>query len=238
VDRFNTLFLEIRQLQTTLVHQLALPALLALLRYEELFVWGTTPNAETTDADGWVRTPSGSWVDVLKNVRDIHRDSAAIARCWIARFPHPRDADRAPTQDESTEDESLDDHLKGTLSEPWRESGKLAELAGEIIGSAGRRGFLTAELRRLYQILTALQILKQNLLREKITLVFYGMRAFGQLTTPYGADDRENGHLHLLMASIAVRYQLSHRVISLRNLQRQIEQIVDPAFDQDPRPIA
>ena len=244
VDRLNTLLLEIRQLQTTLIHQLRAPGLLEPLQYEENFLWGTRLDRSPPSAKADFAAHT-SWLPVFEVVRNIHDDSVPLSRCWVARYPHPRDLDGQKPGDRQVgarnePEQILQDvpHLAGVLQPAAIVVTELTRKMGRLIGEDGRRGFLTAELRRLYHIMTSLQILKQNLLREKIVLTYYGLRAFGEIHPHEASAYRTDDALHLLMAAIAVRHQLAYRVPSLGNLQRQIEQFVEPAFDLDPRPVA
>jgi hypothetical protein len=215
VDRTDILLHEMRQLQTALIHQLGLPELYQALRHEEKYLWGDADpfNAKTKGHAGWA-----SAIEARKaNGRTIGEASRELATDWVMRFPD--------FQDPSSK-------AGAGTPEP------MATLLRNAVVGAANAGYLTQELRRIYYMISELQVTKQNLVREKIILVDAALLALG----PAAAGSRTAGQdraLHALqLTCFAISAQLALRVPRVGNIQRQIEQLMDVSLEQDPRPSA
>ncbi len=214
VDRTDLLFHEIRQLQTALIYQLGIPELFGVLRFEEAYLWGDLRNGRHL----------GSWTDKLQAVLDIRSESRELAKAWTVRYPLSTEPS-PPRPDPSTSD---------TRDEAQR----LFDATYDVMQIAANGGHLTVDLRRVYFMLAELQVIKQNLLREKIITVHAGLRAYDRLPRPprSQAEGEANRLKGLILTCWALREQLAVRVPRVGNLQRQVEQMLDVAIEQDPRP--
>nr|WP_294546222.1 hypothetical protein [uncultured Rhodopila sp.] len=233
IDRTDLLFHEIRQLQTTLIQQLGLPELFAVLRFEERFLWGDLLD--------------DAWLANLRSETNIRSASRSLAARWTIRYPLPTDP--PPPQAEPATDKLLN------------ENHAIQRHVWDVMRVASRHGYPTQDLRRTFLMAAELQVVKQNLLREKIIVVHTALRAFGLIQShlqpravelPSVRDPKRETHKEretfkeveharlrpLLLACWALRHQIALRVGRIGNIQRQIEQQIDVALEQDPRPSA
>nr|WP_294524793.1 hypothetical protein [uncultured Rhodopila sp.] len=227
IDRTDLLFHEIRQLQTTLIQQLGLPELFAVLRFEEDFLW--------------TKNPGDLWLNSLRSEENIRNRFRGLAQRWTVRYPLPSDSEPDPNL--GAGDEVLARNLD------------IRRHVWDVMQAASRHGYLTQDLRRIFFMTAELQVVKQNLLREKIVVVHAALRAFGLIQThlqpiklePPSVRDAKRSDFQniesarlrpLLLACWALRTQLALRVVRIGNIQRQIEQQIDVALEQDPRPSA
>lgn len=314
IDKTDTLFHEIRQLQTTLIQQIGIPELYGPLRHEERYLWGDwlkpapeqagqrqpepqpSPSAApSVHAPGfWQRLrqvfrpveplppnkatrppvsptppndcldnpPSTSWASRIESIphSEVRTVSRRLAKIWVVRYALPS-GPFLPDGDVSAAkaDASDEDH------DAARRAEQLFEQAHKAMSRAAEGGYLTVNILRCHAMLSELQVVKQNLLREKILLVHAGLAAFqpahakrtghderqpprippalGKPAEPVEWDHKLDGAAarriqDFLLARFAVNTQLRLRVARVGDIQRQLEQLLDVSLDQDPRPSA
>lgn len=101
LERLDTLILEIRHLQTSILSQLREPAFYLLLRYEEQYLWGT------------------NWLDSNKD-HLIKSPLEEIINLWILNFPAVSDVGKSRGHcNRQMEPKSIDEELAERLEQIW-----------------------------------------------------------------------------------------------------------------------
>jgi hypothetical protein len=174
-DRLDTLMLEIRHLQTNIINSLRVPVLCRPLRFEERYLWpGAMAQrddmATAASAEGARVDPSLAWIASMSRCGITPAD---LAQSWIIRYPGPegrRDVDDAADNGHGRTGLAADD-----LSRRVRIQRQLCKR----VAAVWRQRTWSLDQKRHYHGLRALQGIKSNVLKDKLTLAERALRAFG-----------------------------------------------------------
>jgi hypothetical protein len=210
MDRLDILMLEIRHLQQTIIYSLRAPSLYLPLRYEEKYLFGD------------------HWDDEMSKVSTIGRD-AKIASEWLVRYPSSKSAvdyycDHPTPENKTTKNnnynqadiiKSIENRIKHRVGQIW-------------LGDNWMR-----DQRRQYHSLYALQILKQHVLCDKISLARAALQANLLDSTKKHSVLQKPAFLILRKG---VLFKADEYVLILRNHKHQISQSIEFGMPSDPHP--
>jgi len=220
-DRLDILLLEIRHLQQSIIDSLHAPTLYLPLRFEEKLIFG-----------GWVTQENWD-----------KRDVATIASRSIVRYPEPIEASRTYYRsnersnnkdicgDAFTDDLLLqDDRTKDEYIEKWQEVRRnLCKRIGEIwAGDLWARGE-----RRNYYALCELQLLKQQIFKDKVSLYKNAKRA--NILCLISAKRKLKRPAFMILKR-GVLYRVERYISILRTHQQSFGKSLDFGLLRYPRP--
>ncbi len=220
LERTDTTLLEIRHLQTNIIHSLREPIFYQKLKKEEVFIW---PSQQSCDEDSSKDDGNNSSADdrneeLVKYLEGPVSNPADTVAKNIKPFPsYP--ANSNPTENDAE---------KIRLDNIWSKAG------------------WSIEQKRNYHILRSLQTLKRNLIEDKLYFCWWGCRVFEinkNKHTTYNTHTTDNTHYTrvndaaFMMLRSAVFAKLRNAVRHLGDLQSQFEKSQDDSSLHDnPRP--
>lgn len=207
LERLDTILLELRHHQVNLIHALRCSELYEVLRYEEDYIWGSYK-----DEDG----KTHDWLSLLAQPKG-QKNLSDIAALWTIQYP-----DLGQTGPSKTPG--------GTgFYDNDRRSGVDGSVHTAIHGKLND-GEWRSDKRRLYFALRALQILKTNILYDKLTLCRWGIRAQRQA-------ERATMAGRFLIVRAAVMSQAHEHIKRLGDLRAQFEAALDLGIQDHPKPL-
>jgi hypothetical protein len=222
IERLDTIILEIRHGQINLIHALRMQELYKPLRFEEDYLWG-----RFTAKDG-----PESWHKLLAEPTTV-KQIEELATSWIVPYPRLRHTIRstvAPEDDDATADHCQTDQRRTIVRE-----------LTESIGKAVQHGHWPPDVRRLYHALRSLQTLKRIILRDKLILCRWGIKAFAGKPRPSAdgriARDEEMTLGRFLMVRAAVLAEAHRHIQTLGDLKAQFDSALDLGIQDHPKPM-
>jgi hypothetical protein len=224
IERLDTLLLEIRHFQCNVIFSLRLPVLYQALRFEECYLWGSYwPNGyEDKSAQP---QQAYNWFDLFRNMSSspIH-EFRQLADTWIISFPI---IPEKPGKEQ-------ENHKKNA---PTR--AKIANNILETVQYTISSGRWNKDALRHYHNLSVLQILKSNILHDKLVLCHEGYHIFYQyITEPKNANPIEKSLIaQFMIIRSAVAMRLNDYVGRFGDLQAQFDTSLDLSLQEDPTPM-
>ncbi|GGF75618.1 hypothetical protein GCM10011332_32020 [Terasakiella brassicae] len=223
IERLDTLLLEFRHLQINICHSLRESSLYAPLREEEKYIWGKCPDLKNNDEEIII-----DWVELFKKPDFSLADIRQLAHFWCPKYPSFR-GNKVQTGDNHNCPNKLE---SVTPRDPfWKEYDKITHRLNDI----RQNGEWSNDLRRHYYNLCSSQIIKRNILRDKLALCWWGYKAFGLYSSKLPFD--KGSISHFLMVRSAVVARARRYVTNLGDLQAQLEKSMDMSLQDNPRPM-
>ena len=213
LERLDTLILELRHYQVSLIHALREPILYLPLRLEEAFLWG----------QDWVKEYPRSGGSRIQRCLDERPES--LVRRWLCRYPDPH----AKAKDSGT-------GTGGSNIKRERQVDEVERILAEQIKNAWR-GFLGERQRRYYQLLQASQVFKQQILCDKVILCREALAAGLHRPVEAGeAQQYRHDRARFLVLRQVVHRKISAHIERLRDFQRAFGIDQDLGIQDHPRP--
>jgi hypothetical protein len=236
IDRLDVLIIEARHTQVNIIHQLRMPTLHRALRFEEFFLWG-----------GW-RDLDSKWMeqDQPPGLTDWHAictaaNFNAIARAEQAIIRLPR----TPRVSERRECDTLEKDRKphdgaplcADMLEPtgWQVRTCILIELRRRLNRLWATGAWSTTQKRQYHILAALQLLKRDILRDKLELFRHAFVTFDRSSGERAGLTDGIGHFLLLRTAFIARCR--GYVASLGELQGQFGRDMDMGLKDQTRPM-
>ena len=208
MDRLDILMLEIRHLQQTIIYSLRAPSLYLPLRYEEKHLFGD------------------DWEERITDLAGVGNDEK-IASEWIIRYPTSKSAVHYYCEHEEAEKVEIDHKVNIIESIKNRMKHRIGQI---WLGDNWVR-----DQRRQYHALYALQILKQHVLCDKISLARAALRA----NLIRSVSNKQHTVLQkpaFLILRKGVLFKVDEYVLILRNHKHQVGQSIAFGMPSDPHP--
>ena len=245
IERFDTLLMEIRHLQTNLIYFMRAPELHAALRYEESYVFGSCTLKENQEQKDWSKLFGSGRGGKTVGLADLPR----LAEAFVPFLPVANDeygfdmlnGDLNERQgDRSFPD--LYDILD--LGDKWR------HVLAPIVRSLRRRRMTGQEddsYGASYQVFVALQGIKRNIVHDKLHLAWYGLRAF----KPSSLDPSvlkivnkkrrqtigQEKRADFIIARSIAAYNIREHINGLSDFYTYFEKTIDVGLQENHRPI-
>ncbi len=219
LERLDTILLEIRHSQINLIHTLRTPELYQPLRYEEDYLWGSFSVGGTTK----------SWHILLAEPTQVRQIERWVAG-WVVPYPtYGESRQKADKKDYAPMSEFCDGARHLEIANTLRE-----QFAEKI-----HNGHWSADNRRLYHALSALQLLKANVLRDKLILCRWGIKALASRQDVHAAPlaDRERVLGRFLLVRTAIMEQAHRHIQNLGDLKAQFDSALDLGIQDHPKPM-
>lgn len=252
VERFDMLLMEVRHLQSNLIHSMRFPELHAALRFEESFIFG---GAECRDEDTPGQTCQIGWSDLFaKPVFSGNQTSLSrLAEAFVPVLPLPSDEQffqmASGDIDEGARDRAFPEFqdILSVSDVAWK------DVTAPIVRALRRiqlSGQWTDSFAMNYQVFGALQTLKRNIVTDKLYHAWYGVRAFcnaslkpdtgltGANAAPRvdGTTDRAHRADMMIVRAVAM-HNLEQHVARLADYHAQFEKTLDIGSQENHRPI-
>lgn len=221
LERIDILLSEIRNLQTNIIYVLKQPKLYGPLRYEEKHVWNITADESSNEKS---RTDQEK---KIKKNQSIDDDSE-LAYEWVILYPDPFAVigellnkeenleNNRNNKEVPSEKQQIDNQLKLDIADIWTST------------AWGRTQ------RRYYHQLCSLQILKQQLVCDRITLSRQALKCSFSKTNQHVYTAESSAIFMLLRRGIL--YRLAGYIDRFRDHQQQFGKSLDSSFQDHPRP--
>jgi len=238
IQRVDVVIEEIRHFQVNLIHNLRVPSLYRPLRFEEHYLNGTFVRTFEKPSD---QVPqSFSWAEALKTIRAPNAGLRDLARAWVVDFPNHASS--------RSEDGKSGKSIEFRAAEGFVDKdvhSKIADdLQQEIEDRIWAHGLWRPESRRTYERLCAAQMLKRNILLDKLHVSWWGGRCFGWVATGLTGETEAANAVqgdaliaHLIFLRAAVVRRLHEAIARLDDLQSQFEKLLDLDFPDHHRPL-
>jgi len=207
LERMDTLLLEIRHLQISIIHYLRTPDLYAPLRYEERYIW-------------------------LQRHEPIFRYSLAdakyLAEFFVPEYPAPTQAQEKYAPSETNREDIFEPEERDARNQLNTRVHGAAHRAW-YAGGWGR------DQRRQYHTLCVLQRTKRQVLLDKMSLFRVGVET-GVATATLDRNTGKRPHLLVVFrAALARRLELYLKAIG--DSQQQFSKALDSGLQDHPRPL-
>jgi hypothetical protein len=233
-ERIDTLVLDIRHIQETIASQLKEKVFYAVFEYEDAYIWGR-----------WIGTPhpgsgsseSGDWSDVLTKLpRDnpmAAQDCAMLATVWCPEFPAPEGYSVLYNSVKKADERLLrafDRYFNRSVFESV--TNELTTRRSEI----SRQNLFSASDDQLYYALRHLQLLKRDLLRDKLLLAQAAQSAFFSADCSNEPNRRKDRFFPLVLLRSAVMERLHAALAALRDFLSTVQDTFSLSIERDPPP--
>ena len=242
LERMDTLMLEIRHVQETIASQLRLPEgqrpnlLYDVFEYEDYYLWGTYSedfrfhpvNGAGTRAMAEAKglADANDWSKVLDAIPLLSTGSYILATLWCPEF-YP--ASLAPVEMDTIFDDHKVEYDKwfnarslGDRKKEWR---RCREVLTE-------QNLLSAIDERLYDVMRYLQLVKRDILRDKLILC---RRALDAFESPNANIHRDPLVLFLIVRR-AVLERLHKRLDAFADILSNVQETLNLSLERDPAP--
>ncbi len=218
IERLDTLLLELRHLQINIIHALREGDLYKPLKEEEGYIWGDVMSPVKKD-----------WLAIFSHPEFSTNHIRYLAHRWIVRYPAlgKKNGKYDPL------DKKFPPYLENYL--PTDEQRETLRSVQEKVNSLRVNGVWSNDARRHYYNLSSAQIIKRNVLRDKMVLCWWGSKAFGLLDGGPKADKDAIAHFFIVRSAIVARAR--RYVYRLGDLQAQLEKSMDMSLQDNPRPM-
>jgi hypothetical protein len=213
-DRLDILLLEVRHLQQSIIDSLHSPTLLLPLRYEESVIFG-------------------GWLDELeKGV--VLPDIATIASRGVIRYPSPKasTSDYYHPERNDSDNAAKDDTNRKT---PKQIRKHIKERLKKRVGQVWMEDLWSRSERRNYHALRALQILKQQIFKDKVCLFRYAKSA-SLLNYEKDYIERKLSKPAFMIAKRGIMKRVRRYIAILHTHQQSFGKSLDFGLQRYPRP--
>lgn len=232
-ERIDTLMLEIRHVQETIVSQLRRQELYIPFRYEDHYLWGSfqsvTQGVIDGDSDERPPSPQKDWFEVLDSLPVVSTGCEVLSILWcpefIAKSPEPTAFQGL------TDTKGLD--LYGDCYDKCvrpRCERELVEVRNDLSGA----NTLHANDEYLYEALRYLQLIKRDVLCDKLVLASRAIKMFRTGEKP--AADEEPANYDPLAAFLIVRRgalkQLNLRLEHFSDVVSNVQEILNLSLEK------
>jgi len=235
VERLDILIMEIRHIQSNIAQLLRKPRLLNLLRYEEIFIWGTVG-----DHLEKAKSPAGQalpdWIDLFDKLDDAPGCLAKLSSFFVL----PIDGRSRRKKGDGFEDVVLLERYRKQRVRLIDDVSKDVEksLYSSVLEKERYGAQWGQEHRRNYHLFRALQRMKRNLVLAKLQLCWWGASAYRLI----GKNDRipamePKRLVHFIAVRAGVMVKLGEAVARLGDLQSQFERALDLGPQESARPL-
>lgn len=207
IERLDILFLEARHLQISIIHGLREPGLYVPLRHEEAHLWG----------QDWTKE-----FDAGRTIEDMVDD-------WIIPYPRPGNVFGGSDENGSGSDNNGNNEASSDAQVDPIESGLRTLLRQAWFGSGWGR-----DQRRHYNHLMALQVLKRQMLRDKLIICRTALR-LGIHNRNNGGGNRQRKATFLVLRSAALKRTQMY-IYRLRDHQNAYAKSLDTGQQDHPKP--
>jgi hypothetical protein len=230
-ERIDTLILEIRHVQETIASQLRVEKLYGPLQYEDHYLWGRYSTSIGRDDED----PSApeDWFKVLRSPRlpPCSVACTVLAAFWCPEYP--------PTPDASTFFERLCERDDCKVYADWADIGAHRVCAGLLEDERKRiseRNLFSANEDRLYESLRYLQLLKRDILRDKLVLAYRALETFAIPVSKTKESDEGEALAKFLIVRRAVFHSVHQRLDAFRDILSAVQEILNLSIERDPPP--
>lgn len=232
IERLDTIILEIRHLQTNIIHYLREPTLLQPLVYEDCYLWGGSTTKIERKASQDSKKTRADWFKIFEkmhNKTDINIELKRLSAVWIIQYPS---FETLPKID--NKNDSISQSPTGTNTDFYDRDTRLIinnRLENNIFFLGDNSTDFTDETRRHYHSLCVLQIIKANVLLDKLMLCYRGWRAI----SPRRQRDPQDLAQFLLIRNLVIHNAREH-IGHLGDLQSSFDSALDIGHQDDPLP--
>ncbi len=234
IERLDILVMEIRHIQSNIAQLLRKPRLLNLLRYEEIFIWGTVG-----DDDERARAKNGQalpdWIDLFGMLDNVPDCLAQLSSFFVL----PIDSRSKRREGAGFEDVFMLERYRKQRLQLIEDvsSDVAASLYSSGLGERPHWAQWGQEHRRNYHLFRALQRIKRNLVLAKLQLCWWGAWAY-RLIGNNGTPSIDKKRLaHFMAVRAGVMDKLGNAVARLGDLQSQFERALDLGPQEITRPL-
>jgi hypothetical protein len=237
-ERIDTLILEIRHVQETIVSQLRVEELYAPFRYEDFYFWGTYQNrhgdpGELPTSELQATSPQ-DWSTALKNLPVLAEGCDVLSKLWCPEFP--------PRSGEATALQRLRSEKSLAEYRAWFDDEALSRCDG-VLGKARRTlnttNLLHANDEYLYEALRYLQLIKRDILYDKLVLARRALDMFHHNKEDASHGDRFTKY-DPIAAFLVVRRGalkgLNLRLEHFSDVVSTVQEILNLSLERDPTP--
>jgi hypothetical protein len=227
-ERTDTLILEIRHVQETTASQLRIPDLYEIFQYEDHYLWGRyASKIPTHHRPSAGHHHSKDWFEVLNShsLASFSHFWTVLAAVWCPEFP--------PASGNSVYYETLSDETDAYST--WFDKKILDEKVAswkKARVNIGTRNLFSANDDRLYDALRYLQLLKRDILRDKLVVAYRALESLGQLDKVHSRRSLP----HFVMVRRAALYSLHRRLDGFRDILTTVQEILNLSMERDPPP--
>ena len=234
VERLDILVMEIGHIQSNIAQLLRKPRLLNLLRYEEIFIWGTVgdKHEKAKGAKGQILP---DWIDLFDQLDNVPDCLAQLSSFFVL----PIDSRSKRKEGGGFEDVFMLERYREQRLQLIEDVSKDVAASLYSSGLEERRHWAQwgQEHRRNYHLFRALQRLKRNLILAKLQLCWWGGWAY-RLIGNDGAPSIDGKRLaHFMAVRAGVMAMLVNAVARLGDLQSQFERALDLGPQEIARPL-
>jgi hypothetical protein len=230
LERIDTLMLEIRHVQETIVGQLRVGKFLEPFRYEDHYLWGRYVQKPSGigDALELPKADFDDWSKAIKELPSVSRGCKVLSQLWCPEFP-PKSGKAVSVATLLEEHNSEIDHYQRCFHKD--------DLNRYINSWKDERHKLSKENRfhaneeRLYEALRYLQLLKRDLLCDKLILVARALAALQRDDT----ISRDSLAFFLVVRRGALN-GLHARLEHFRDVVATVQEILSLSLERDPTP--
>ena len=234
IERLDILVMEIRHIQSNIAQLLRKPRLLNLLRYEEIFIWGTVG-----EDDERARAKKGQalpdWIDLFGMLDNAPDCLAQLSSFFVL----PIDSRSKRREGVGFEDVFMLERYRKPRLQLIEDvsSDVAASLYSSWLKERPHPAQWGQEHRRNYHLFRALQRMKRNLVLAKLQLCWWGAWAY-RLIGNDGAPSIDKKRLaHFMAVRAGVMDKLANAVARLGDLQSQFERALDLGPQEITRPL-
>jgi hypothetical protein len=229
-ERIDTLMLEIRHVQETTASQLRVGSLYELFQYEDHYLWGRyASKLPRHDEQATAAYYSKDWFEVLNSHSwsSFSHFCTVLASLWCPEFP--------PASGIPVFYQTLAEKGETAAYERWFD--KAALDAGvtqwrEARVNISTKNLFSANDDRLYDALRYLQLLKRDILRDKLVMTYRALESLGQLDRVHS----QSSLAHFLVVRRAALYSLHRRLDGFRDIVTTVQEILNLSMERDPPP--
>jgi hypothetical protein len=225
-ERTDALILEIRHVQETIASQLRSEQFYEPFRYEDHYLWGRYTSHIKHDVE------SIDWYHVLTALPSVSEGCEILSKVWCPEFP-PREGSKVAIEVETR---------KIAPYRRWFDYDAHMDCVNEC---RKRRHIVSvkntfhANDDRLYDALRYLQLLKRDILRDKLILAYRALELFPQdQDSPSDRDGRKN--LDPLACFLIFRRGALHglhaRLSHFRDVVSTVQEVLNLSLERDPTP--
>lgn len=226
LERIDTLILEIRHVQETIVSQLHAADFYEIFQYEDNYLWGRYCG-KILDRNEQAR--SKDWFEILNSHQwsSFPHFCTVLAAVWCPEFP--------PTSGKSVFYQTLSERGEVASYEAWFDRDRHDAGIGTwktTRAEISTKNLFSANDDRLYEALRYLQLLKRDILRDKVVLAYRALEAFDAFDRPFV----QTPLAHFLLVRRGALYSLHRRLDGFRDILTTVQEILNLSMERDPPP--
>ena len=218
VERLDILLLEVRHLQQSIIYLLRTPALYRALHYEDDYIFGNW-SVFNKDFSG---DKSSRAFDTFVSTKSV------------LRYPNPRKAIEIYETLKGESESDIFNENEGGVSEHEKNRRAIKKLLHTKVGEIWLGDQWVRELRRHYYALRSLQVLKQQIFRDKVT--FFREAQTADLLNKYSASTSDKLPALMVLRS-GIMFRINRYLKILQTHQQNFNKSVSYGILSFPRPI-